>query len=84
MLLEIVHRWLAPACAGSVLTHETKGCARVQCILRSLIGQEGQTGQVHFTREGEGLRVQRNYHGWKIYMDSYMKKYKECFMICHK
>ena len=31
--------------------------------------------QLHFTLEGEGLRAQRNYHGWKFYMGSYMAYY---------
>ena len=35
--------------------------------------------QVHFTLEDEGLRA--HYHGWKVYMNSYMKEYKSCLMV---
>ena len=31
--------------------------------------------------EVEGLRIQRYYGGWKIYMDSYMTDYIRCFMV---
>jgi hypothetical protein len=34
--------------------------------------QKAETIQVHFILEGEGLRDQRNYHGWKVYMESYV------------
>ena len=36
--------------------------------------------QVHFTLEG--LRAQRKYHRWKVYMDSYMTHFKMLFIIC--
>jgi hypothetical protein len=32
--------------------------------------------QGHVSLEGEGLIAQRNYLGWKSYMDSYMADYK--------
>ena len=43
------------------------------CILRSLIGWKGQDcpSSLH-TRKCGPLRAQRNYHGWKVYMNSYM------------
>ena len=34
--------------------------------------EKATTIQVHFTLEGEGLRAKRNFHGWKVFMDSYM------------
>ena len=38
------------------------------CILNLSLVQKAKTLQVHFTPEGEGLRVQRNYHECKLYM----------------
>jgi hypothetical protein len=41
-----------------------------------------ETVQVRFTLEGDGLRVQRNYHGWNNYMDSYMVDYENVSQTC--
>jgi hypothetical protein len=38
--------------------------------------KKAKTAQVLFTLEGEGLRTQIYYHGWKVYMDAYMAYYK--------
>ena len=46
--------------------------------------EKAETIQVHFTLESEGLRAQRNYHGWNVYMDSYMIDCDYCFMVCQK
>jgi hypothetical protein len=35
-----------------------------------------ETVQVYFTLEGEGLQAQISYHGWKVYMDSYMANFE--------
>ena len=54
-----------------------------QCNVRSLIGKKrAETVQVPFTLEGEGLRTQRNNHGWKVYMNSYIPDHGQCFMVC--
>ena len=46
------------------------------------LSKEAENVEVHFTINGEGLNAQRNYHGWKTNMNSYMVDYKYCFMVC--
>jgi hypothetical protein len=46
------------------------------CILSLSLVKKVETVQVHFTLEGEGLKVQKNYHEWKIYMSFYMANYE--------
>ena len=62
----------------ATFTYKTEGpwSLHFHCVER------GKVVQVHFTLEGGGLRAQRNYHGWKVYMDTYMADYRYCFMIC--
>ena len=55
--------------------HDTRLDAHDQCILRSLIGRKGRDCPIDFTLEGEGPRVQRNYHEWEIYVGSHMAHY---------
>ena len=44
--------------------------------------EKAETVQVHLTLEGEGLRTQRNDHGWTVYMHSYMANRKYRFKVC--
>ena len=47
-------------------TSHTRLKTHDQFILRSLIGQNVESVQVHFTLEGEGLKILREFHGWKV------------------
>ena len=49
-------------------TYETEG-PRDHCILGSLVGRNGRDR--HTRRWSEGLRAQRNNHGWHVYMEFY-------------
>ena len=53
------------------------------CILRSFIGWKGwdRPSSLHSRRRRP--ISQRNYHGWKVYMGSYMVDYRYRFMYCH-
>ena len=41
-----------------------------------LLSWKAKTIQIHFTLEVESLRAHKNYHGWKVHMNSYMVDYK--------
>ena len=59
--------------ANSHFTHETEG----PWPLHSKISHwSKRSNSSKFTSlEGEDLRVQRDCHGWKVYMDSYVANY---------
>ena len=43
--------------------------------------EKAETVQVYFTLEGEDPKAQKKFHGWKVYMDSYMAHYRSWFMV---
>ena len=63
-------------------TSHTRLKANDHCILILSLVEMAKAIQVHFTLEGEGLRIQTNCRGWKVYKGSYMRNYGRCFMVC--
>ena len=63
-LVGLGNTWILTDCAQKFArtlraTSHTRLKARDHCNLRALIGRRAYTTQIHFTHEGEGLKVQR-------------------------
>ena len=74
--------WIPPSsqsCTSLRATSHTRLKACDHCI-RPLV-KKAETVQVHFTLEGKGVTAERNDHGWKVHVDSYMAHYGSCFMV---
>ena len=63
----------------------TQGWRPVTITVYELIGWQGRDRQIHFTFEGEGLKACRQFHGWKIYVESFMKDHDNQTIVigCH-